>query len=88
MGLHSKLIENGERAPEFLYNAALLHQKSGQQEQAVKLYREALVASPDFPEALLNLGIALEALGQKEEARASWQKALVLKPELAKGYFQ
>ena len=88
LALHTKLIEGGERAPEFLYNAALLRQQAGQNEHAVALYRQALTASPEFAEALLNLGIALEALGQKDEARASWQKALALKPELARGYFQ
>jgi protein O-GlcNAc transferase len=66
----------------------LLRQNSGSQEEAVRLYREALAASPDFAEALLNLGIALDSLGQKEEARTSWQKALALKPELASRYFQ
>ena len=88
MDLHAKLVRNGERSPEVLYNAGLLHQKSGQPEQAVQLYREALVAAPEFAEALLNLGIALESLGQKDEAQANWQKALTLKPELAHGYFQ
>ena len=71
-----ELIEAGERSPEVLYNAGLLHQKSGQPEQAVQLYREALVGAPEFAEALLNLGIALESLGQKDEAQANWQKAL------------
>ena len=87
LDLHIKLIESGERSPEFLYNAALLRQKSGQHEQAAQLYREALTGSPEFAEALLNLGIALEALGQPDEARTNWQKALTLKPDLAKGYF-
>src|SRR4029077_5679277 len=62
LALHTKLIESGECAPEFLYNTALLRQQSGQNEPAVDLYRQALAASPEFAEALLNLGIALEAL--------------------------
>ena len=68
LALHTKLIEQGERAPELLYNTGLLYQKSGRHEQAAQLYRDALAASPNFAEALLNLGIALHSLGQEQEA--------------------
>jgi protein O-GlcNAc transferase len=57
-------------------------------DEAVRLYREAVKVQPTFAEAFLNLGHALKALGQDEEARACWRKALEAKPELAHGYFE
>jgi len=62
-------------------------QKSGQVEDAVRLYQEALSDRPNFPEALLNLGHALKSQGKPDEAREFWRQALEQKPELAAGYF-
>ncbi len=70
------------------YNTGLLLQKSGQVEDAVRLYQEALAERPNFAEALLNLGHALKAQGNLEEARTCWRQALEQKPELATGYFE
>ena len=70
-----------------LYNAGLMHEKAGQPEKAVRLYREALAQQPDMPEALLNLGRILESAGKSDEARACWSKALEAEPALAQGYF-
>jgi tetratricopeptide (TPR) repeat protein len=66
----------------------LLFQKAGGMEEAVRHYREAVAAQPDFAEALLNLGHALKALGNEDEAKSCWKKALARKPELAHGYFE
>ena len=63
-------------------------QKSGQLDDAIKLYKEALTERPNFAEALLNLGHALKAKGSVDEARDYWRQALQQKPELAAGYFQ
>jgi len=88
LDLQAKLIESGERTPELFYNTGLLLQKSGQLDDAIKLYHEALIERPNFAEALLNLGHALKAKGAVEEARNYWRQALENKPELAAGYFQ
>ena len=64
LDLQAKLIEAGERTPELFYNTGLLLQKSGQIEDAIRLYQEALTERPNFAEALLNLGHALKAQGQ------------------------
>ena len=87
LDLQAKLIEAGERTPELFYNTGLLLQKSGQVEDAVRLYQEALSDRPNFPEALLNLGHALKSQGKPDEAREFWRQALEQKPELAAGYF-
>ena len=87
LDLQAKLIESGERTPELFYNTGLLLQKSGQLDDAIKLYQEALTERPNFAEALLNLGHALKAKGSVDEARDYWRQALEQKPELAAGYF-
>lgn len=84
---HLCLQELGQQTPEVLQNTAILYQQSGDQESAIRTYREAIAAKPDFAEALLNLGHALEASGDHAGAREAWVKALELKPELAAGYF-
>jgi tetratricopeptide (TPR) repeat protein len=83
----ARLIDHGERSAEIFYNTGLLLQKSGQMEDAVRLYREALVERPNFAEALLNLGHALKSQGLTDEAKVCWSQALTAKPELAAGYF-
>src|SRR6185436_14196030 len=85
LDLQAKLIEAGERTPELFYNTGLLLQKSGQVDDAIRLYQEALAERPNFPEALLNLGHALKAQGRPDEARTCWRQALEQKPELAVG---
>jgi len=88
LDLHTRLIGLGEKSAELYYNTGLLQQKSGSMDEAVRLYRKAVNAQPDFAEAFLNLGHALKSLGQEDEARDCWRKALEFKPELAHGYFE
>ncbi len=83
----ARLIEKGERSPELFYNTGLLLHKSGQLDDAARLYREALDERAEFPEALLNLGHVLKSLGQQEQARDCWKRAVEQKPELAETYF-
>jgi tetratricopeptide (TPR) repeat protein len=85
--LQGRLIEAGERSPELFYNTGLLLQRTGQLDDAIRLYKEALNERPAFAEALLNLGHALKAQGRQDEARFYWREALEAKPELAAGYF-
>ena len=84
----ARLIDKGERSPELFYNTGLLLQKSGQLDDAERLYKEALNERPSFPEALLNLGHVLKSQGKQDEARDCWKQALEQKPELAQGYFE
>lgn len=84
---HLCLQELGDRSPEVLHNTAILYQQSGELDNAIRSYRQAIEVKPDFAEALLNLGHALEASGDHSGARDAWTKAIELKPELAHGYF-
>ena len=88
VGVDLLVCEAGERTPELFYNTGLLLQKSGQVEDAVRLYQEALAERPQFAEALLNLGHAMKAQGNLDGARNYWRQALEQKPELATGYFE
>ena len=83
----ARLIEKGERSPELFYNTGLLLHKSGQFDDAARLYREALDERAEFPEALLNLGHVLKSQGQQEQAQDCWKRAIEQKPELAEAYF-
>ena len=87
LDLQARLINLGEKTPELFYNTGLLLQKTGQLEDAIRLYREAIAQRPNFAEALLNLGHALKSKGEQDEARSCWKQALDFKPELATGYF-
>jgi tetratricopeptide (TPR) repeat protein len=88
LDFQARLIDRGERSPELFYNTGLLLQKTGQTEDAIKLYREAVADKPDFSEALLNLGHALKEQGHPDEARVYWSQALAANPALAGGYFE
>ena len=86
--LHRRLIQLGEHGPELYYNAGLLCQKLGRNDEAAEFYQQALSEDPQRLEALLNLGHVWMALGKAEEARACWRRAIDEKPELAKSYFE
>lgn len=47
---------------------------------AIRHYRSALQAKPDYPVALNNLAFALSKQGEGEEARATYQRVLSLDP--------
>ncbi|MFZ1030212.1 MAG: glycosyltransferase, partial [Limnoraphis robusta] len=55
-------------------------QRSGQLEEAVGAYRQAIAQNPDFYWSYHNLGETLCRLGRLDEAIASYQKALELNP--------
>ncbi len=48
---------------------------------AIRHYRSALRAKPDYPVALNNLAFALEKQLKPEEARATYEQALQLEPD-------
>jgi len=50
----------------------------GKTEEAVEVYREALVYSPEMAEIHFNLGMDLALLGKKEEAIRAWRRAIWL----------
>jgi predicted O-linked N-acetylglucosamine transferase (SPINDLY family) len=64
-----------------LYNLGnLVHHAQHQPKAAIRLYRQAIQAQPDWAEAQDSLGQAWEDLGETEQALAAYARALVLKP--------
>jgi tetratricopeptide (TPR) repeat protein len=84
--LHRQLLELEESDADLLYNIALLSQKRGRVADAVRYYRQALTARPDFPQAQINLGHALMASGKHEEAQSIWQSTVRGSVELAEQF--
>jgi predicted O-linked N-acetylglucosamine transferase (SPINDLY family) len=58
-------------------------ERSGEFQQAQKLYRQALLEQPDNAELWALLGRNCRALGQADEALASFGQSLRIRPELA-----
>jgi Flp pilus assembly protein TadD len=56
----------------------------GKQDEAIALYREALMRAPDSYDAYYGLGIALDLKGSFAEARDAFVKAIQLAPEDSK----
>jgi len=83
---HVRLIDLGERSPEVLYNAALMYEKDGQNEKAMRLYRDALAKSGNARGAP-QPGAYSRRARQSDEARTCWTRALDAEPALAQGYF-
>jgi GlpG protein len=56
-------------------------QTAGETEEAIRLYREALLDDPHQAASWYDLGVACEKLGRIEGARAAYQRAVELEPE-------
>jgi tetratricopeptide (TPR) repeat protein len=62
---------------------AYSNQSAGQDEAAIKLYRDALELDNRSPENWFNLGIAYQRLGRLEAATKAYERALALAPDNA-----
>jgi len=72
--------------PDVASFAGAIAAELGDLEEAVRLYRAAIAARPDFAEAHYNLGNALRGLGRHEEALAEFRRAAVLRPDLVQAH--
>ncbi len=61
--------------------AGLRAAEAGDDDGAIRHYRDVLSRSPDHPVALLSLGLLRERRGERSEARALFQRILELYPE-------
>ena len=64
----------GTEAPLAHQGGRRIGKERGRAADAVRYYRQALAARPDFPQAQINLGHALMALGKYEDAQSIWQR--------------
>jgi len=61
--------------------------KGNRLNEAVRHYRLAVEASPDYTDAYANLGVALAALGNKDAAIEQYEQALRTDPEYAAAHY-
>ncbi len=74
-------------SPEALVGLASGLAATGETEQSVRMYGEALRHSPGHPVALVNLGLGLEALGREAEAQGVYERAIRARPTEALAHF-
>ncbi len=72
----SRDFENDIPHPLFLDTLGWVRFKMGQQEDALRLFKQALAKAPSLPALNYHLGTALYQSGHKEEARVYFSKAL------------
>jgi tetratricopeptide (TPR) repeat protein len=70
-----------QTSPQALLDKAMAAQKSGQLDEAVRIYHTLLDKFPDIAEIRSNLGAALAGQGHYTEAITEYKRALELKPE-------
>lgn len=63
------------------YYRGLTFLKSGQTDNAIREYLEAIRIKPDFPEAHNHLGASLYKQGKQDEAISLYKKALLINPD-------
>ena len=64
-------------------NLGVVMEQSGQVDEAIAHYREAVRLKPDYPEAYNNLGNALARLGRWSEATLQYARAVRVRPGFA-----
>jgi Flp pilus assembly protein TadD len=67
----------------FLKSLGAAYSRVGREEDALRLYGDALTLFPGLPEAHFNAGVSLQRLGKFGEAAARYRLALSLDPDLA-----
>ncbi|MBF0383072.1 MAG: tetratricopeptide repeat protein [Magnetococcales bacterium] len=87
-GLKSNIATKGELldSGQELFQKGVGFHQSGQVDEAIKLYRKALVVDPENTAALSKLAVALQSIGRLEEAVINYQKAVSLNTQYADVY--
>lgn len=67
----------------YLKSLGTAYSGKGMEQEALRLYREAAVFSPDLPDAYYNAGVSLQKLGKVEDAIVQYRKALEMDPDMA-----
>ncbi len=65
-----------------LYSLAIVRSRAQAIDEAISLYRRAIVANPNFAEAHFNLGLLLRDRGDRAQGDAEIAKGVALNPEL------
>lgn len=66
----------------YLKTLGASYSRKGRDEDALRLYREAALFSPDMPDAYFNAGVSFQKLGRTEDAVEQYRRALTLDPNM------
>ena len=76
-------LSGAEMVGVFLKSLGAAYSKKGREEDALRLYDEAVLLFPGLPEGHFNAGVSLQRTGRFGEAAARYRAALSLDPDLA-----
>jgi Flp pilus assembly protein TadD len=76
-------LDGDEMIGVFLKSLGAAYSKRGRDEEALRIYEDAVRYFPGFPEGHFNAGVSFQRLGKLEEAASRYRIALSLDPDLA-----
>jgi tetratricopeptide (TPR) repeat protein len=65
---------------QYLYRKALEKEKSGNHEEAIRYFKQAVVIAPRYSKAIYEMGNCLANLGRYDEAMAKYDRARLIDP--------
>jgi tetratricopeptide (TPR) repeat protein len=82
----SRAVEINDRLASVHIRLGIIHEETGQHEDAIKEFQQALQLDPLNFDALCELALVYENLGRPEEAEKAHKEAIKLKPSYWRGY--
>ncbi|MGO8673299.1 MAG: tetratricopeptide repeat protein [Capsulimonadaceae bacterium] len=82
--LYRHTIDVNPRSAVSAYNIGVVDYKMGNDDEAIRWFRRAIAARPDYDEAYNDLGAALSAEGRFDDAIAAVTKAVAVSPHEAR----
>jgi tetratricopeptide (TPR) repeat protein len=78
--------QGSENAEQF-FKQGVSYYESGQYQQAIEAYKQAVKLAPEYADANYNLGMAYSSLGQYKEAIEAYKRAIRIKPDYEAAYY-
>jgi tetratricopeptide (TPR) repeat protein len=84
---YRRAIESDRTYLEAYLNLGCLLSEGGRYDEAIEVWRQALLEKPDHHLLHFNLGVALEDLGRLEQALIAYRRSIELKHDFADAHF-
>jgi tetratricopeptide (TPR) repeat protein len=84
---YRRVIESDRTYLDAYLNLGCLLSESGRYDEAIEVWRQALLETPDHHLLHFNLGVALEDAGRLEQALIAYRRCLELKHDFADAHF-
>jgi tetratricopeptide (TPR) repeat protein len=81
------LFASVERVGEAHNYRGYIFSRTGQTQEAIDQYEQALRLKPDYAEAHDNLGVALEKMGKIQEAIGHYEQAVLIRPDYPEAHY-